>query len=145
MKKVFVYSILLLSVVCCTACSGSKKSEASVAQTTESAPSVDEKDQLDKAPTFRGKDKDYFRLWVMQQIRYPEADARSGVQGRVLVRFVIDSDGAIADWEIMRSPSVAMAREVIRIIRSSPKWEPGEKDNEKVRVRITLPVDFKLR
>jgi tonB family C-terminal domain len=110
---------------------------------------VDEEDEealavAEKMPLFLGCDLGMFRKWVMSNVKYPDILFRKGVQGRVLATFVIEKDGVLSSVEIISSPHPLMAEEVEKVLRESPKWTPGEQGGLTVRVRYTLPVDFRL-
>jgi len=77
-------------------------------------------------------------------IKYPEAARSKGIEGRVIVRFIVDENGDIKDPTAIRSPDQSLTDEAIRVIRMMPKWEPGTNNNEKVRVHFTLPIQFSL-
>jgi len=99
-------------------------------------------DSVEKMPEFQGGDINTFRNWVQKQVVYPQIARENGISGRVVVRFIIEKDGQIGDIQVLSSPAECLSNEVIRIVRSSPRWEPGSADGEPVRVRYTLPVDF---
>lgn len=96
-------------------------------------------------PSFQGGDLSDFRKWVQERVRKPETASENGIQGRVFVSFVIDTLGRLTDIEVLRSPDQALSDETVRVIKSSPRWEPGRLGDRKVRIRYTLPVDFGSR
>ena len=67
-----------------------------------------------------------------------------GIQGRVMVDFVIGKDGKITDVRIVKGLSPEIDAEVLKVVSASPKWKPGKVNGEKVRASLTLPVEFKL-
>ena len=67
-----------------------------------------------------------------------------GVKGRVMVSMIIEKDGTITNVEATRTVHPLLDQEAIRVISASPKWKPGERNGEKVRVKITVPVYFEL-
>ena len=69
---------------------------------------------------------------------------REGIQGSVMVDFIIDKDGKVTDVRVAKSVSEELDAEAVKVISASPKWKPGRKNGEKVRTSITLPVEFKL-
>ena len=101
---------------------------------------------VDKMPTFLDGDINTFRQWVMQQVRYPAQATEQNIQGNVLVKFIIGKDGLIelSNIEILSSPSEILSDEVIRVMKTSPKWKPGKKDGKSARVSLVMPVSFKL-
>lgn len=99
---------------------------------------------LDKMPTFQGGDLSKFRKWVMSNMTYPKKAVKNNIQGRVVVKFVIDKDGSVTDIEVVKSPDKLLSDEAVRVVKMSPKWTPGELDNSPVRVYFTIPIDFKM-
>lgn len=83
--------------------------------------------------------------YLSKNIKYPPVAAENGVQGRVIVQFVVNKDGSIVDAVVARSIDPALDKEALRVVNSMPKWKPGEQRGKKVRVRYTLPVTFKLQ
>lgn len=96
-------------------------------------------------PSFQGGDLYDFRKWVQERVRKPETASENGIQRRVFVSFVIDTLGRLTDIEVLRSPDQALSDETVRVVKSSPRWEPGRLGDRKVRIRYTLPVDFGSR
>ena len=76
-------------------------------------------------PSFMGKGQDGFRLWVSQNVKYPEVAAENGISGTVYVSFVVEPDGSVSNVKLVRGVDPALDQEAIRVIQSSPKWEPG--------------------
>ncbi len=90
-------------------------------------------------------DPSYFlEKWVYPYLRYPKYAVENGIQGRVLVDFVIDEDGNVKDVKVSRSIHTALDEEAVRVISASPKWRPGRHRGKKVKVAVTVPVDFRL-
>lgn len=86
----------------------------------------------------------FLEKWVYQYLRYPEAAVRDGVQGRVMVEFIIDKDGKVCDARVVRSVDPELDAEALRVVSASPKWKPGRLNGNKVRTSITIPVEFRL-
>lgn len=77
-------------------------------------------------------------------IRYPEEAVRDGIQGRVMVSFVIDKDGKVTNAEVIRGIDDLLDKEALRVVNLMPKWRPGRHEGENVPVKYTFPVNFKL-
>lgn len=75
-------------------------------------------------------------------IKYPETAAKANIQGRVIVRFVVDTEGNVTEPEIVRGVDPALDAEAIRVVSSMPRWTPGKQDGKAVRVRFVMPVNF---
>lgn len=69
---------------------------------------------------------------------------RDGIQGRVLVEFVIEKDGKVSDVKVLKSVSEELDAEAVKVVAASPKWKPGKVKGEKVRCRMSIPVEFRL-
>lgn len=100
---------------------------------------------VEQMPTFQGGDLITFNRWVMSQIRYPEIAQQNGIQGRVLVKFIVEIDGSLSNIKVIQSPDTSLTAEAVRVISNSPKWEPGRQRNQPVRVLFTMPVNFRLQ
>ena len=78
-------------------------------------------------------------------IKYPVIAQENGIQGSVIINFVVERDGSISDVQIVRGQDPSLDKEAVRVIKTMPKWTPGEQGNKPVRVRFTLPVVFRLQ
>ena len=86
----------------------------------------------------------FMEKWVYEYLRYPKYAADNGIQGRVLVSFVIDEKGNVRDVKVIRGIHTALDDEAVRVISASPKWRPGRMAGKKVKVLMTAAVDFRL-
>lgn len=82
--------------------------------------------------------------WLSKNIRYPEAAQQNDVQGRVIVKFVVEKDGSIGNVQILKGVDKDLDKEAIRVVKKMPKWQPGKNNGVAVRSYFTLPVTFKL-
>ena len=101
--------------------------------------------KVEKMPTFQGGDLNAYRNWVQSQIQYPAEAAAKNISGRVIFSFVVEKDGSSSDFTIMASPDKSLSAEVERVFKTSPKWEAGTQRGEKVRVKYTVPIVFKMQ
>ncbi|MBR5138069.1 MAG: M56 family metallopeptidase [Alistipes sp.] len=101
--------------------------------------------KVEKMPTFQGGDLNAYRNWVQSQIQYPAEAATKNISGRVIFSFVVEKDGSSSDFTIMASPDKSLSAEVERVFKTSPKWEAGTQRGEKVRVKYTVPILFKMQ
>ncbi|MCC8019727.1 MAG: energy transducer TonB [Rikenellaceae bacterium] len=99
---------------------------------------------VEQMPTFEGGDLSKFRSWVMSKLVYPSAAAQNGIDGKVILTFVIETDGSLSNIEILSAPDRTLAEEAERVLKLSPGWTPGKQQNKEVRVRFNLPIDFQL-
>ncbi len=101
--------------------------------------------KVEKMPSFQGGDLNKFRNWVHERVRYPQIAQENGVSGKVVLSFVVEKDGTLTNIEVLQSPDRSLADEAVRVLKTSPKWEPGQQRNQPVRVKYTLPVDFRIQ
>ena len=100
---------------------------------------------IDVKPTFNGGDANAFAQWAYGQIKYPEQAIQDQAQGRVMVQFTIGADGVVRDVQVVRGVREDLDAEAVRVVSSSPKWEPGKQNGEPVPVSFTFPVVYKLQ
>ena len=83
--------------------------------------------------------------WLSKNLVYPEQAAEMGIQGKVIVRFVVEKDGSVTQATVVKGIDPALDKEALRVIQTMPKWKPGMQQGRAVRVRCTQPVQFKLQ
>ena len=83
--------------------------------------------------------------WLRDNMRYPETAQQNDVQGKVIVKFVVEKDGSIGNATIAKGVDKDLDREAIRVVKKMPKWQPGKNNGVAVRSYFTLPVTFKLQ
>ena len=83
--------------------------------------------------------------WLSNNIRYPEAAQQNDIQGRVIVKFVVEKDGSIGAASIVKGVDKDLDREALRVVKKMPKWQPGKNNGVAVRSYLNLPVTFKLQ
>lgn len=98
----------------------------------------------EEMPTFQGGDLSKFRNWVMQNVKYPQIALENGIQGNVVVKFVVEKDGKLSNIQVLQSPDKTLADAAVQVLQKSPKWKPGKQRNKPVRVTYTLPVSFQI-
>ena len=101
--------------------------------------------KVEKMPSFKGGDLMTFRNWVMERIRYPQIAQENNITGRVLLQFVVERDGSLTNIQVLQTPDSSLSDEAIRVLKTSPKWTPGKQGNKMVRVKYTLPVEFRIQ
>lgn len=101
----------------------------------------------DQRPTFLNSADvaPFMEKWVYANLKYPEDAVREGIQGRVMVDFIIDKDGKVTDVRVVRGVDPELDAEAVRVISASPKWRPGRMNGQKVRTSVTVPVEFRLK
>ena len=113
------------------------------------APKVEEEQPMNIAmveqkPEFNGGEAAMYK-WLSENIVYPSAASEQGVQGRVVVEFVVGKDGSITNVRVLRPRHPALDKEAVRVVKAMPKWIPGRNNGQPVKVTYTLPVTFKLQ
>ena len=83
--------------------------------------------------------------WLGKNIKYPTISQENGVQGRVIVQFVVNRDGTIVDAKVVRGVDPYLDKEALRVVNMMPKWTPGKQRGKAVRCQFTLPVQFRLQ
>ncbi len=123
--------------------------DVEVVQTVPVEEEVVEDDQpfliAETMPSFQGGDLNTFRNWVQQNVKFPQIALENGIQGRVVLSFVIEKDGRLTNIQVLQTPDRSLSEEAIRVLSKSPKWSPGKQRNQVVRVKYTLPVDFRVQ
>ena len=100
---------------------------------------------VESMPEFPGGQQALFK-YLSENVKYPVIAQENGIQGRVICQFVVNKDGSIVDVEVVRSGGdPSLDKEAIRVIKSMPKWKPGKQRGKAVRVKYTVPVNFKLQ
>ena len=126
------------------------KAEEVVIAAPVEAPVEEEEEEVvfvvvEKMPEFPGGQQALFK-YLSENVKYPVIAQENGIQGRVICQFVVNKDGAIVDIEVVRSGGdPSLDKEAVRVIKSMPKWKPGQQRGKPVRVKYTVPVNFKLQ
>lgn len=100
---------------------------------------------VEQKPTFMGGDANTFSRWISQHVNYPEIAQQNGVQGRVTVQFTVMKDGSVGGVKLLRGIDPYLDKEALRVVASSPRWEPGRQRDRAVNVTYQFPVVFTLR
>ncbi len=99
---------------------------------------------VEEMPEFPGGMAECMKF-LGKNIKYPTISQENGVQGKVIVQFVVNKDGSVVDPVVVRSVDPYLDKEALRVINSMPKWKPGKQRGKPVRVRYTVPVTFRLQ
>lgn len=100
--------------------------------------------KADVMPTFRGGDINKFREWVQKKTKYPRIATENGIQGKVYITFVIETDGSVSEVKIARGVDPLIDNEALKSVQSSPRWTPGMNKGIAVRVAYMIAVNFEL-
>ncbi|MBQ4507301.1 MAG: energy transducer TonB [Paludibacteraceae bacterium] len=100
---------------------------------------------VEDMPEFPGGQQALFK-YLSENVKYPVIAQENGIQGRVICQFVVNKDGNIVDVEVVRSGGdPSLDKEALRLVKSMPKWKPGKQRGKAVRVKYTVPVNFRLQ
>lgn len=98
--------------------------------------------KVQNMPKFQGGGIEKFQQWVKKEVVYPEIARGLGIQGRVIVKFIVNTDGTPSNFEVISNTDAALNKEALRAVSKSPKWTPGNNAGVPARVYITVPVVF---
>lgn len=99
---------------------------------------------VEQMPDFPGGNDELFKF-INSNIRYPVIALENGIQGRVICEFVVNFDGKVINAKVVRGIDPSLDAEALRVINSMPRWNPGKQRGKPVKVKYTLPVNFKLQ
>ena len=101
-------------------------------------------DVVEQMPSFPGG-MSALMNYLNNNIKYPVIAEENGIQGRVIVQFIVGKDGHISDVKVAKSVDPSLDKEAVRVVKAMPKWIPGKQNGQAVTVRYTLPVTFRLQ
>lgn len=100
---------------------------------------------VEQMPEFPGG-KEALDQYIANNLLYPAIAKENGIQGRVICQFIVERDGAISDVVVVRSSGeVSLDKEAVRLIKSMPRWRPGRTRGKMVRVKYTVPINFRIK
>ncbi|MBO7186418.1 MAG: energy transducer TonB [Alistipes sp.] len=104
---------------------------------------------VEDMPTFRGGGLPEFRTWVQQNVKYPQIALENGIQGNVVIQFVVGPDGKMTNFKVLQSPDKTLSDATIEVLKKANEmkngWKPGKQRGKPVKVSFTLPVAFKIQ
>lgn len=100
--------------------------------------------QVDEMPKFKDGDFNTFRTWVMQNVKYPEIAKKESIEGKVYAEYIVEKDGTVSNVKIIKSADSRLNEEVLKVVKSSPKWTAGKQNGKLVRVKFVVAVNFAL-
>lgn len=133
MKKLI---LMLLMAVCCLMTANAQKTV--VSQTNQKV-----FDTVDQMPEYPGGMQAMIEF-LHANMKYPEDAAKQKVEGRVMVQFVVETDGSVSDVHVARQVFPSLDAEAIRVVQAMPKWTPGKEKGRLVRVKYNLPIVFRM-
>ena len=97
----------------------------------------------EQMPIFEGGDAALMK-YLTDSVKYPELAKKHGVQGRVVIGFIVEKDGSLTNVKVLRAVDRALDAEALRVVKGMPKWIPGRQNEQRVRVKYNVPVSFRL-
>ena len=95
-------------------------------------------------PSFPGGTEKLFE-YLKQHMRYPKVAEKDSIEGRVIVSFVVERNGKLTNFKVVKSPDPSLSEEVLRVTKSMPKWNPAKQFGKPVRTKYTIPINFRLK
>jgi protein TonB len=134
MKKLILMS--LMAVFCLSTVSAQK--------TVVSKKNQKVFDVVEQMPEFPGGMEALVK-YMAENMKYPEDAKKQLVEGRVLVQFIVETDGSVSNTEVLKRVFPSLDAEAVRVISGMPKWIPGKQNGKVVRVKYTIPVSFRFK
>jgi periplasmic protein TonB len=100
---------------------------------------------VEEPASFQGGDLNSFRDWVQKNLEYPPVAAENGISGKVYVQFAVNSKGEVVDVKVLRGVDPSLDKESIRVITTSPKWNPAKQGGRNVKQQFVIPLSFVLQ
>ena len=133
MKKLI---LMLLMAVCCLMTANAQKTV--ISQTNQKV-----FDTVEQMPEYPGGMQAMI-AFLQTNMKYPEDAAKQKVEGRVMVQFIVETDGSVSDVHVAKQVFPSLDAEAIRVVQAMPKWTPGKEKGQVVRVKYNLPIVFRM-
>lgn len=137
----FAISALVLSVIVFASVGANAQNKKVKKAQTHKDTTADDKvyKVCEQMPTYEGGDAALMK-YIGENLKYPEEAKERGLQGRVVVGFIIEKDGSLTNFKVLRAVDRALDAEALRVVKGMPKWIPGRQNGQCVRVRYLLPI-----
>ena len=142
----FVVSALILLVIVIAPASANAQDKRGKTTQTRKDTATDDKvyEVCEQMPIFEGGDAALLK-YLRENLKYPDKTKDRGVQGRLVIGFIVEKDGSLTDVKVLRLVDIALDSEVLRVVKGMPKWIPGRQNGKRVRVRYLLPIHICLQ
>ena len=142
----FVVSALILLVIVIAPASANAQDKRGKTTQTRKDTATDDKvyEVCEQMPIFEGGDAALLK-YLRENLKYPDKTKDRGVQGRLVIGFIVEKDGSLTDVKVLRPVDIDLDAEVLRVIKGMPKWIPGRQNGKRVRVRYLLPIHICLQ
>ena len=140
-----VLALILLVVVFVPARANAQDKKGKTTQTRKDTATDDKVYEVcEQMPIFEGGDAALLK-YLGENLKLPEEDQERGMQGRMVVGFIVEKDGSLTNVKVLRPVDIALDAEVLRLVKGMPKWIPGRHNGQRVRVRYLLPIHICLQ
>ena len=142
----FVVSALILLVIVIAPASANAQDKRGKTTQTRKDTATDDKvyEVCEQMPIYEGGDAALLK-YLRENLKYPDKTKDRGVQGRLVIGFIVEKDGSLTDVKVLRPVDIDLDAEVLRVIKGMPKWIPGRQNGKRVRVRYLLPIHICLQ
>ena len=141
----FVVSALILLVIVIAPARANAQDKRGKTTQTRKDTATDDKvyEVCEQMPIFEGGDAALLK-YLRENLKYPDNTKDRGVQGRLVIGFIVEKDGSLTDVKVLRPVDIDLDAEVLRLVKGMPKWIPGRHNGQRVRVKYNVPVSFRL-
>ena len=142
----FVVSALILLVIVVAPVRANAQDKREKTTQTRKDTATDDKvyEVCEQMPIFEGGDAALLK-YLRENLKYPDKTKDRGVQGRVVIGFIVEKDGSLTDVKVLRPVDIDLDAEALRVIKGMPKWIPGRQNGKRVRVKYLLPIHVCLQ
>ena len=142
----FVVSALILLVIVFAPARANAQDKTEKTTQTRKDTTTDDKiyEVCEQMPIFEGGDAALLK-YLRENLKYPDNTKDRGVQGRLVIGFIVEKDGSLTDVKVLRPVDIDLDAEVLRLVKGMPKWIPGRHNGQRVRVRHLLPIHICLQ
>ena len=142
----FAISALVLLVIVDAPAKASAQDKKGKTTQTHKDTTTDDKiyEVCEQMPIFEGGDAALLK-YLGENLKYPDKTKDRGVQGRLVIGFIVEKDGSLTDVKVLRPVDIDLDAEVLRLVKGMPKWIPGRHNGQRVRVRHLLPIHICLQ
>ena len=140
-----ISTLVLLVIVFVPAGANAQNKKVKKAQTRKDTATDDKVYEVcEQMPIFEGGDAALLK-YLRENLKYPDKTKDRGVQGRLVIGFIVEKDGSLTDVKVLRPVDIDLDAEVLRLVKGMPKWIPGRHNGQRVRVRYLLPIHICLQ
>ena len=139
-----ISALVLLVIVFAPARANAQDKKEKTTQTRKDTTTDDKIYEVcEQMPIFEGGDAALLK-YLRENLKYPDKTKDRGVQGRLVIGFIVEKDGSLTDVKVLRPVDIDLDDEALKTVKAMPKWNPGKHNGQNVRVRHSVPVGFKL-